>query len=259
MLPSLFIAHGSPMLAVENNSYTQYLSQLGSSMPKPDAVVLLSAHWTTGVQMVSDTQKYGTIHDFGGFPPALYQIQYPACGQHDVAQRVQRLLQDHGVPYQVDSQRGLDHGAWVILRLLYPSADVPVVAMSVTPRSTPEDQYRVGKALGELRAHNILVIGSGGTVHNLAAVNFHDDERVDDWAVAFDDWLQAQLTEWDLDSLFNYRKMAPGVHMAVPPSGNEHFIPLFYAMGAADDSPAAQLLYRGYLYGNLSHTVWQFG
>lgn len=261
MTPSLFIAHGAPLLAIQDNEYTRFLSQLGEQLDVPKAVVLFSAHWTSRVQKVSHVQgTYDTIYDFGGFPEELYQIKYPALGAPDVAGQVTQLLQKQGLEVSSDTDRGLDHGAWVVLRLLFPQANVPVVSMSVSPNLRPEEQYRVGQALSSLRNEDVLVIGSGGTVHNLRAVNMGaNGGQADEWASGFDDWLTDALTSWDVDALFDYEKQAPGASLAVPPYGNEHFVPLLYAMGAADDVRQATLLHRSYQYGNLSHSAWQFG
>lgn len=158
----------------------------------------------------------------------------------------------------METTRGLDHGAWVILRLLYPNADIPVIAMSVDPRLSPEQQYKIGHSLAKLRADDVLIIGSGGTVHNLRAVQFQEN-GMNEWALQFDQWLENHLTQWDLDALYHYDTSASNANLAVPPYGNEHFVPLFYAMGAADDVRKATLLDRSYRYGNLSHSVWQFG
>jgi 4,5-DOPA dioxygenase extradiol len=257
MTPSLFVAHGSPMLAVEQNEYTQFLNRLGQEMKRPTGIVLFSAHWEQDVQAVSDMVEYSTIYDFGGFPEALYRIQYPARGDARLVEQITKLLRDHQVPFRLDQRRGLDHGAWVVLRLLYPNADVPVVAMSVNPALEPEEQYNIGKALSALREQDVLIIASGGTVHNLATMRMGDD--ADAWAVEFDDWLHEHLVRWDLDSLFAYDSLAPNARLAVPPFGREHFIPIFYAMGAADNHRVAKLLHRSYRYGSLSHSVWQFG
>lgn len=259
MMPSLFIAHGAPLLAIENNDYTNYLNQLGQNLPRPKAIVLFSAHWESEIQQVSRVDQYDTIYDFGGFDPSLYQIQYPARGSEEVAKEIEDNFTKNGISFEKDITRGLDHGAWVILRMLYPNADVPVIAMSVHPKLTPEEQYKIGKALSELREKDILIIGSGGTVHNLRAVNFGNDGQVDSWALEFDEWLAKKLDKWDLNSLFNYESLSPNATLAVPPYGNEHFVPIFYAMGAADNHPKASLLFREFRYGNLSHSVWQFG
>jgi 4,5-DOPA dioxygenase extradiol len=260
MVPTLFIAHGAPLLAIEDNEYTQFLNQLGENMIRPKCIILFSAHWESTVQMISQAEKYKTIYDFGGFPEELYRIQYPARGDVNIARQVGEFLTQHEVSWQFDSQRGLDHGAWVVLRMLYPTADIPVIAMSVNPQLSPPEQYKIGKALSAFRENGVLIIGSGGTVHNLRAVKMqHDQERADEWALEFDEWLSQRLDNWDLDSLFHYDSLAPTARFAVPPSGNEHFIPIFYALGAANDTRQAKLLHRSYRYGNLSHSVWQFG
>lgn len=259
MMPSLFIAHGAPLLAIENNEYTSFLNQLGQSLPRPKAIILFSAHWESKVQQVSRVDQYSTIYDFGGFDQALFAIQYPACGDQQVAEEIEDLFTTSGVSFKSDTTRGLDHGAWVVLRMLYPNADIPVISMSVNPNLTPEEQYKIGKALSELREKDVLIIASGGTVHNLRALKWADNGEVDSWALEFDDWLARNLENWDLPSLFHYGSLAPQASLAVPPFGNEHFIPIFYAMGAADNQRKATLLHRSYRYGNLSHSVWQFG
>ncbi|AQQ54634.1 dioxygenase family protein [Planococcus lenghuensis] len=260
MLPALFVAHGAPLLAIENNDYTQFLHSLGTEFPKPRAILLFSAHWESAVQQVSDVERFETIYDFGGFPEALYRINYPAEGDTAVTEEIMALLTAQGVPAEVESARGLDHGAWVVLKMLYPAADIPVISLSVNPHLTPAEQYTIGASLAPLRERDVLIIASGGTVHNLGALRMAGgDGTVDQWAVDFDKWLEDNLTDWNTDSLFRYEALAPAVGLAVPPRGNEHFIPLFYAMGAADREKQAQLLYRSYRYGNLSHSVWQFG
>ncbi len=260
MLPSFFIAHGAPLLAIESNEYTQFLHSLGNALPKPKAIILFSAHWESSAQKVSSVDEFKTIYDFGGFPEALYRIKYPAKGNEIITMEVTELFTKQGVPFEVDTTRGLDHGAWVVLRMLYPNADIPVISMSVNPNLTPEEQYRIGSSLSSLREKDILIIASGGTVHNLRALRMGSDSgEIDQWAFDFDKWLEQHISDWDLDSLFKYDTLAPNAEFAVPPYGNEHFIPLFYAMGAADQEKSARLLHRSYRYGNLSHSVWQFG
>jgi 4,5-DOPA dioxygenase extradiol len=260
MLPSFFIAHGAPLIAIEDNEYTQFLNTLGRTLPKPKAIVLFSAHWESSVQKVSDVNEYKTIYDFGGFPEALYRIEYPAKGNKDITKEIEETFTKQGVPFEIETKRGLDHGAWVVLRMLYPNADIPVISMSVNPNLTPEEQYKIGKSLSELREKDTLVIGSGGTVHNLRALKMAEDNgEVDQWALGFDEWLAIRLNNWDVESLFKYDSLAPNANLAVPPYGNEHFVPIFYAMGAADNEQTAKLIHRSYRYGNLSHSVWQFG
>ncbi|SFU30408.1 dioxygenase family protein [Alicyclobacillus macrosporangiidus] len=260
LLPSLFIAHGSPMVAVEDSVYGRFLDTLGSRLRRPRAVVVFTAHWLSGAQAVSASPNYETIHDFGGFPDELYQIQYPAPGEPALAGTIRSRLAEAGVPCHLDARRGLDHGVWTILRRLYPDASIPVVAMSVNPRLTPAGQFAIGQALAPLRADDVLIIGSGATVHNLAALDWARQDGVpDEWALAFETWLESRLVAWDLEALFDYRRLAPGAHQAVPAWGTEHFAPLLYAMGAAADTPSAALWHRDFQFGNLCNSVYAFG
>ncbi|MEH6945219.1 DODA-type extradiol aromatic ring-opening family dioxygenase [Bacillus sp. JJ722] len=259
MMPSYFIAHGAPLLAIENNEYTEFLKELGHSSPRPKAIVVFSAHWESTIQHVSDIDEYNMIYDFGGFPEALYNIQYPAKGEKGISKEIEELFVKQGIPFQRETSRGLDHGSWVVLRALYPNAEIPVIAMSVNPNLSPEEQYKIGKSLSSLRQKDVMIIASGGTVHNLRALKWKDNGEVESWALAFDEWLEKHLKNWDTKSLLDYHSLAPEADLAVPPYGTEHFIPIFYAMGAADDEQKATLLHRSYRYGNLSHSVWQFG
>ena len=222
-------------MAIEDNEYTRVLAQLAETLAIPKAIVLFSAHWVSATQKISAVENYSTIHDFGGFPEELYRITYPAKGDVSLAKQIEELLAKQGIASEAELKRGLDHGAWVVLRLLYPEAQIPVVAMSVNPRLTPEKQYKIGQALKSLREQDVLIVGSGGTVHNLMALRMtSDDTSVDPWAQEFDDWLEEHLTSWDLPSLFQYEDLAASAPLAVPLLGNEHLVPIFYAMGAAD-------------------------
>ena len=144
IVPSFFIAHGAPLLAIQQNDYTHFLSELGKTISQPKAIVVFSAHWVNPVQLVSHVEKYKTIHDFYGFPQELYDIHYQANGDHHIAQKIVSLLQENGISSEFDNERGLDHGAWVILRLLYPNGTVPIISMSVNPRHSPGGQYDIG-------------------------------------------------------------------------------------------------------------------
>jgi 4,5-DOPA dioxygenase extradiol len=255
MMPSLFIAHGAPTLAMEDNNYTRFLKELGKSLPQPKAIVLFTAHWESQIPLISGVQQYEMIYDFYGFPEEMYRMVYPAKGDPDLARKIQEAFSQQGITSQIDINRGIDHGAWVVLQLLYPQADIPVVVLSVNPGLSPGEQYHLGKALSKLREEDILIIGSGGTVHNLRAVNWRST-GVDNWALQFEEWLKDHVEKWDLPSLYGYEKKAPFAAQAVP--RNEHFIPLLLAMGAADSSRHATLLYREFQYGNLSLTCWKF-
>lgn len=255
MMPSYFFAHGAPSLVLEEHAYTDLLKKFAAGMPKPKAIVIFSAHWEESVQTVSSVDQYSTIYDFGGFQDELYRMTYPAPGDRSLSGQIQSLFTKGGIPSKLDEARGLDHGAWAVLKLIYPDADIPVVALSVNRYLTNEQQYEIGKALSELREQDVLIIGSGGTVHNLRSVNWRA-QGVDEWAGAFDNWLQSKLEAWDTASLFNYEELAPNARMAVPTS--EHFIPLLIAMGTGDANRKAKLLHRSYQYGNLSLSCWQF-
>lgn len=255
MMPSYFFAHGAPSIVLEDNRYTDLLKTFKNQMPKPKAIVLFSAHWEETVQTVSAAESYETIYDFGGFQDELYKMNYPAKSDRSLAELIQSLFAKQGVQSVLDEQRGLDHGAWAVLKLLYPDADIPVIALSVNRNLPNEEQYQIGKALAELREQDILIIGSGGTVHNLRKLNWQSEGN-EAWAEQFDDWLQSKLESWDTEALFRYRELAPFAQEAVPT--NEHFIPLLLAMGTGDSNRKATLLHRSYQYGNLSLSCWQF-
>lgn len=261
MMPSFFIAHGAPLLAIENNVYTQAMNQLPSLLPRrPRAIVMFSAHWEAFEQNVGSVDTFPTIHDFGGFPQELYEIQYPAKGDSEIAKETVELLQKAGVPVSFNTTRGLDHGHWVVLRHVFPDADVPVVALSVNPNLTLEQQYAIGKALSPLREKDVLIIGSGGTVHNFSYIDMRETSGgAYEWALQFEEWLENTLTEWKVDDLAKYRELAPHAEKAVPVYGSEHFVPLVYVMGAADDARFAKRVHMSFRYGSLSHTIWQFG
>ena len=255
LMPSLFIGHGAPTLALEQNDYTSFLSKLSQRLPKPEAIVLFSAHWEEQGQKVGASERYEMIYDFYGFPQALYEVRYPAVGHSQLVMQIVNLLASSGIHAQADTNRGLDHGAWVVLRMLYPHADIPVVTMSVNLALSNAQQYAIGKALSGLRREGVLIIGSGGTVHNLRKVKW-GAEQTKSWAKQFDEWLNDRITSWDTASLFDYERLAPYAGDAVP--RNEHFVPLLLAMGAADDGRIGQRIYDGYAYGTLSYNCWQF-
>ncbi|GGF93113.1 dioxygenase family protein [Paenibacillus abyssi] len=255
MIPSFFIGHGAPSLALEKNDYTDFLKQLAPQLPKPRAIVLFSAHWESRQQLVSGAASYETIYDFSGFQDELYQMQYPAAGDLAIASEVQALFQQADIAAAIDTNRGLDHGAWVVLHLLYPQADIPVIALSVNRYLSNAEQYKIGQALSSLREKDILIIGSGGTVHNLRRLEW-GASHINEWAAEFDNWLEEKLNAWDTEALFQYDQIAPYAKEAVPTP--EHFIPLLLAMGSGDTNKKATLLHRSYQYGNLSLSCWKF-
>lgn len=255
MMPSFFLAHGAPSLVIEDNAYTEFLQKLAAELPQPDAIVVFTAHWESDVQLISRAQTHGTLYDFYGFPDEMYQMTYPAPGNPQLADRISELLNTSGIPSRQDETRPLDHGVWALLKLLYPNADIPVVAMSVNPFLAPAEQYRIGQALAPLRQENVLIIGSGGTVHNLRRLQWGGGQTAS-WAVEFDEWIADKLRTWDIEALFRYEELAPYAKEAVP--RNEHFIPLFPVLGSADNTKQATRLHQMYQYGSLSLAAWQF-
>lgn len=255
MMPSYFFAHGAPSIVLEQNGYTDFMKNFAATTPKPKAIVLFSAHWEQTTQTVSAVDTYSTIYDFSGFQDELYQMTYPAKGDRALSEQIVSLFAKHGIQSTKNEQRGLDHGAWAVLKLLYPDADIPVVALSVNRHLTNEQHYQIGQALSELREQDVLIIGSGGTVHNLRGLNWRSS-GIDEWAESFDNWLQSKLEAWDVEALCNYRELAPYAAEAVPTT--EHFIPLLLAMGTGDNNRQAKLLHRSYQFGNLSLSCWQF-
>ncbi|WP_053374594.1 DODA-type extradiol aromatic ring-opening family dioxygenase [Paenibacillus sp. FJAT-27812] len=251
----LFLAHGSPMLAVEQNEYSQFLKQTGAGLA-PDAIVIFTAHWETeAVTISSKDDEYETIYDFYGFPDELYQVKYPAKGSTKVAALVGQLLSENGIPVAYDTERGLDHGSWTMLKHMFPKADIPVVQVSVNPYRSMQEQYKIGEALRSLSSQNILLIGSGVTVHNLRAVNWGQKEP-ESWAVEFDEWLIEKMNKHDINSLFEYEQLAPHAKMAVPRA--EHFVPLYIALGSGNAEAAPKVIYRSYQFGTLSYLSMQF-
>lgn len=255
MIEPIFVGHGSPMMAVQNNACAVFLEAYGKTL-RPKAIVIFTAHWENRVTTISSVNgEYDTIYDFGGFPRELYEIRYPAKGSPELAERVASMLKEKGIPSQFDTSRGLDHGSWVPLSRMFPEADIPVVQVSVNPYLTPEEQYRIGEALRGLDREDILVIGSGATVHNFRTMNPHAKEP-DAWAVAFDDWLVSRMRERDLDALFRYEELAPNARIAVPRP--EHFVPLYIAFGSGDPASGLKEIHRSYEMGALSYLSLSF-
>lgn len=225
-LPTLFVSHGSPMLAVDESQPAHtFLKGLGASLPRPKAILVISAHWETAAPRITGAMHLDTIHDFYGFPEPLYELRYPAPGEHALAKDVAQLLQP---PAGVDLVRGLDHGAWVPLMLMYPQHDIPVLQLSLqTPLGT-EHHLKIGEALKRLRERGTLILGSGGATHNLREY-FHGGNDRQPYE-EFTEWLRDALTRGDRDALLNYRQRAPQAERCHPTE--EHFLPLFVALGA---------------------------
>lgn len=255
-MPTLFIAHGSPMLAIEDSAYTAFLERLGRRLPRPKAVVIFSAHWDNPDQLLTDADWSEALHDFYGFPAELYDLKYSIPGDRELVQRIQELFKQGNLKSKSVADRGFDHGAWVVLKRLYPDLDIPALELSIDSKRSPSEQYEIGRMLAPLREQGVLIIGSGGLVHNLRLQSLSGPvPQVE----AFDEWVSDKVTGWNLSELFRYDKRAPNVHDAVPSYAVEHFSALFYAMGAADQSRTAKRLFQDRRPGALNLDCWQFG
>ncbi|MDN3220437.1 DODA-type extradiol aromatic ring-opening family dioxygenase [Pseudomonas nunensis] len=255
MFPSLYISHGSPMLALEPGASGPALARLAAEMPKPKAIVIVSAHWESNELLVSGNPQPDTWHDFGGFPKALFDVQYPAPGNPELAGEVVELLKADGLPARIDAKRPFDHGVWVPLSLMYPQADIPVVQVSLPTRGGPALQTRVGHALASLREHGVLLIGSGSITHNLRELDWHaGPESVEPWAKAFRDWMIEKLAADDEAALHDYRQQAPNAVRNHP--SDEHLLPLYFARGAGGEFGIA---HQGFTMGALGMDIYRFG
>ncbi|WDH33651.1 DODA-type extradiol aromatic ring-opening family dioxygenase [Pseudomonas chlororaphis] len=255
MLPSLFISHGSPMLALEPGASGPALARLAAELPRPKAIVVVSAHWESQDLRVSSNPRPQTWHDFGGFPAALFAVQYPAPGQPELAEQVAQLLRADGLPAQLDDQRPFDHGVWVPLSLMYPQADIPVVQVSLPSRMGPALQTQVGHALSSLRQQGVLLIGSGSITHNLRELDWHaGPESIEPWAKAFRDWMIEKLAANDEAALHDYRRQAPSAVRSHP--SDEHLLPLYFARGAGGNFSIA---HQGFTMGALGMDIYRFG
>ena len=251
-IPAVFVAHGSPMVGLEDDAYTRSVEGLGDGLPEPRAIVVVSAHWeAAGPVRVTSNDKPQIIYDFGGFPAPLYQLEYPCPGSAELAREIVGLAQGSGLSAVEDERRGLDHGVWIPLRRAYPAADIPVVQVSLPRPRNPELLLRLGAALAPMREQGVLLIGSGGLVHNLGLVHFEEKAApVDGWARDFDDWIGGRLAEMDIGAIAAYRYGAPRADLAVPTS--EHYDPVFFTLGAAVEGERAVSFFEGFHHGNLS-------
>lgn len=257
-MPSLFLSHGAPTLPLTDTPAREFLSQLGSRLPSPKAILVVSAHWETERPAVNAVAWNDTIHDFYGFPRALYDLRYPAPGAPPLADKVASRLGEAGFACDIDHKRGLDHGAWVPLSLIYPGATIPVIQLSVQPHLGPEHHFRIGRALAPLRDEGLLILGSGSFTHNLSEFCGHGpNDPAPDWVNRFADWFDAALKEGRTDDLFHYRDRAPYARKNHPTE--EHLLPVYVAMGAAGSDSTTARLHASATYGVLRMDVYAFG
>jgi len=256
-LPTLFISHGSPLHALEAGAAGASWARLAAALPRPRALLMVSAHWETAQPALTASAQPETIHDFYGFPEPLYRIRYAAPGAPELAVRVRALLAAAGFEVALDPDRGLDHGAWSPLLHMYPDAGIPVLQLAVQPLRDSAHHLALGRALRPLAAQGVLVIGSGHMTHNLRdRVPGGEAAPPLAYAQAFRDWIDARLAARDLDALLDYRRQAPHAHRAHP--SEEHFLPLFVALGAAADGYRVGRVHQGIESGALAMDSYCF-
>jgi 4,5-DOPA dioxygenase extradiol len=255
-LPSLFLAHGAPDLILSDHVAKQFMCSIGEAIPKPRAILMISAHWEAAPATVTNAPAPETIHDFRGWPAQLYEMQYPARTDADLIEQTAKLLTDAGLDVARDDKRGFDHGVWVPLTLLYPDATIPVVQLSLMRGGDPAAHFAMGEALGSLRDEGVLILGSGATVHNLGALAA-EGSPVPPWASAFDQWLLDQLDAHDLKTLLQFPAVPQAARQAHPTI--EHFLPLYVAMGAGWRGGTHRRLHHSYSYGSIGMACYGFG
>lgn len=255
-MPSLFISHGAPTFAIEPGLAGAQLRALGQFLDKPRAIVVVSPHWMTRGVEITATERPETVHDFGGFPRALYSLQYPAPGSPELAAQVQQQLQSQGIPARLDVRRGLDHGAWVPLLHLYPDADVPVIQVSLPVDTDEAKAFALGQALAPLAQEGVLVIGSGSLTHNLYEFRSGEAQPAS-YAQEFSAWVRQAVRDGDTARLLQTLQSAPHAARAHPTT--EHFLPLLVAAGAASAPGAVTVLDGGIRHGMLAMESYVFG
>ena len=256
MLPTLFLSHGSPTIALDASPARQFLVEYGRTLPRPKAIVVASAHFETDAPVVVTDPAPGMIYDFGGFDQKLYQMVYPAPGEPDLAMDVANRLHAAGLGPMIAPERGYDHGTWIPLLLMYPEADIPVVQLSIQPHRDPAHHLAVGRALAGLAAEDVLVVGSGTMTHNLGAV--FDRRRgglrpletpIEAWAEGFADWFAARTAENDVEALVDYRERAPDAVRNHP--HDDHLLPFYVPLGAAGEGARPERIHASGQYGAL--------
>jgi len=255
-MPVLFIGHGSPMNAIEENEFSRGWRETTEKLPRPKAILCVSAHWETWGTLVTGMEKPRTIHDFGGFPQALFQVQYPAVGSKWLAEEVCSVVKD--VPVNLDEDWGLDHGAWSVLRQMYPHADIPVVQLSLDYTKTPQAHYNLAKELAPLRLQGVLILGSGNMVHNLRRVvlpggwgDFNQPFGLD-WALEASALLKKLIDADEHQALINYPELGAAVQLAIPTP--EHYLPLLYVLALKQEGERISYFNDKPLAGSLTMT-----
>lgn len=255
-MPVLFIGHGHPMNAILDNGFTQHLSQLGTKMEKPEAILVISAHWETIGTYVSVNPQPRVIYDFGHFDDRLFQVQYGPAGHPGLARELIREVKS--VPIKEDQVMGLDHGAWTVLKFLFPKADIPVFQMSIDYSQPAAYHYQLAAELKALRSKGVLIIGSGNIVHNLGLVDWHHiDAKPHDWALEFDALVKNKIDKNEIADLVRYTELGTAARLSVPT--NDHYVPMLYSLGLKDKNEAVTYTYEGYQYAGIGMRCFQIG
>ncbi|HEY9191569.1 MAG TPA: class III extradiol ring-cleavage dioxygenase [Methyloversatilis sp.] len=255
--PALFVPHGAPTFALHPGAAGAALAGKAAQLEPPRAIVVVSAHWDTDIPTVGSADQLETIHDFLGFPRTLYDLRYPATGCREAAAEVAAAIADAGLPVRIDAEHGLDHGAWIPLRLMFPDADIPVIPLSIQSRTGPEGAWQLGRVLTPLTARGFLVIASGNLTHNLRdyQVAVHGG-ATPAYVRTFADWMAERLVAHDIAALLDYRRQAPDGPRAHPTE--DHLLPLFIALGAGGDGAAAERFHVGVDDYVLAMDAWAF-
>ncbi len=254
IMPVLFLGHGSPMNAITDNAFTQHLQQLGKSIDKPKAILVISAHWYTKGTFVSSTPNPKTIYDFYGFPQELSTVKYPAPGSPEGAKMVQENVKSLQV--FADHEMGFDHGAWSVMRHVYPQADIPMFQMSIDYTKPPAWHYKLAGELAALRKKGVLIVGSGNIVHNLGKLDWSNGKPFD-WSVEFDSTVKKLLISREHEKLIDYQKLGTAAMLSVPT--NDHYLPMIYALGLQQKSDELTFTYEGIEYGSISMRCFAVG
>jgi 4,5-DOPA dioxygenase extradiol len=257
-MPMLFLGHGSPMNAIEENEFVHGFRNVVKEIPKPNAILCISAHWETKGTLVTAMQNPPTIHDFGGFPQVLFEVQYPAPGSPELAKETQKLITKTHV--ELDDKWGLDHGAWSVIKHLYPNADIPVIQLSLDYYKTPKEHYELAKDLDSLRKRGILIIGSGNMVHNLRMMawdKLNTDDYSYDWALEASVKMKQFILNNEHQALVNYGKQGKAFELAIPTP--EHYLPLLYILGIKEEKETITLFNDKAVAGSLTMTSLKVG
>lgn len=254
-MPVMFVGHGSPMNAIEKNSFSDKWHELGNTLPTPKAILCISAHWETRGTLLTAMTNPRTIHDFGGFPPALYDVEYPAPGDPGLAKESAALLSS--VQAGLDEKWGLDHGTWSILTNMFPKADIPVVQLSLDYGKDPQQHFDLAKQLAALRNKGVLILGSGNMVHNLRMIDWSHEDAAFDWAIEANEIFKKLISNGDHQSLINYKNLGNAVQLAVP--SPDHFLPLLYTLALKSENEEFSFFNDQYVMGSLNMTSVYFG